>query len=191
MLETERFAVFQTASEGIAAVACHEVRPDLKREGVQRGLADRERAITAGPRVTLVRRKLQGSSGKATRARRNLRRAGGAGYGRRRLVRERTGDKCTSADAGFEITLREELGIGRENGDARDGEFSGESASGGDLLSRGEIAANDGGAEGVVDLAMNRMRGPAIDNDEWGKRGRSLVHARDYSGHIELGSSGY
>ena len=59
VLETERLAVFKTAGERIAAVACYEVRPDFERERVKSGLADREWAVTAGPRITFVRRKLQ------------------------------------------------------------------------------------------------------------------------------------
>jgi len=106
-------------------------------------------------------------------------------------MRKGTRDKGAGTEARFEIAFRKELGIRRENGDAGDGEFRGERAGGGNLLSGGKIAANDRGAEGVVNLAMKRARGPAIDLNEWRECGRRFVHARDYSGHIELWSSGY
>ena len=74
-------------------------------------------------------------------------------------MRKGTRDKSAGADAGFEIALGKELSVSGEDRNTRDGEFQSESASRGNLLSGRQIAANDGGAEGFVDLTVKRPRG--------------------------------
>ena len=174
MLQAGGIAVFETAREGIATMASDEVGPDFERKGVESGLTDAEGAITTSPRIAFVGRKLKGSAGEVARTRGGVRRS--ARRGGRGLVRERTGDERSSADAGPEIAFGEELSIGRKDGNARDAEFGSESAGGGNLLAGGEVAADDGGAEAVVDLPVEGTGGFAIDEDERGKRGRGFAH---------------
>lgn len=103
------------------------------------------------------------------------------------MVREGTGDECSCAHTGFEITFGEELGVGGEDGNTGDAQFGSESTGGGDLLAGGEVAADDSGAEAVVDLAVERTGRFAIDEDEWGKGGRGFAHAKNIVVILNLG----
>jgi hypothetical protein len=78
------------------------------------------------------------------------------------LLGQRRGDKRAGTHARFEVALGEQLRIGIEDREAGYAQFDGELAAGENLLSRTEVAAQDGGAVAIVNLFVERERCGAI-----------------------------
>jgi hypothetical protein len=93
-------------------------------------------------------------------------------------VGERSADEGAGSDATFKVALGEELGVGVEDGEAGDFQFRGEGATGGDLLTGGEVATENCVAESGVDLTVEGCGGLAVDGDDGDDSGRNVNHLR-------------
>ncbi len=144
-------------------------RPEIPREGVERGDAGLEgadgRAAGRG-----------GNGGRGKEAAASREEWGGAGFEgtgsavhAQQVFGKRLRDVGAGADAALEVALGEELVEGAGDGVARDGKVGGEGAGGGEAVSGGEAAGEDRGAELIVELALEREARAAVevDSEKW------------------------
>ena len=154
------------------AVAGNKLRPDVEGELVEGRLMDAESSPAVTPGKAIVGRVEHGSLGGLEGD------VGGWGgvAGVPRTVRQRSGDVGSGANAALKIALGEELGVGVEDGEAGDFKLGGERAAGGNLLARGEIAAQDGVAKPGIDLAMERRGRIAVEGNDGKEACRNVGH---------------
>ena len=88
------------------------------------------------------------------------------------LLGEGRGDKGAGADAGFEVALSNQLGIGIEDGKARDAKHGGKFSTGKNLRAGSKVAAENGGAVAVIDLFVQRTGVGTVNGED----GECFVH---------------
>jgi len=161
----QRVAVVSRLGICVAASSRDECRPDVRGKLIKGHLPDAEGSPVDHPGQIFFLRKKRTAACHPARpaAGRHTFRTGW--QARRELLRKGTGDNSPRADSARQVAFCEKLGVGIQHRETGNADLESEDARGGNSLAWAKVAVRDSGAKRVVDLAMRRRRGAAIDRD--------------------------
>ena len=159
------------------AVSADEPRPDFVREAVDGGLTDSKRPPPPEPRIRSAREKKVRVPRHGTPPPRGRRAPGGFPRGAPGPDGNEARDVRPRADAAVEVALGDELLVRVENRKARDPELGREGPRRGNSLAGPQPPAQDRLAKPVVELPVQRRRGPSIDGHDGNEPRWDLRHA--------------
>jgi len=159
------------AGKRVSTVTADEAGPDLERKMIERRLMNAKGSPATCPGREWKGGIKRGSAGHWAGSRWTWGSLAVRLRNGHQLLRQGTGNKCAGSDAAFKVTLRVQLCIAIEHGEARDAELDGELPAGGNPVTWAQIAAQDCLAVSLVNLLMQRAGGGAV----YGEDGQGVV----------------